>query len=233
MANSKAQVLVIEDEESIREGLCDVLAYHGHQPTAEGSGETGLARALSTRFDLVVLDIMLPGLSGLDVCARLREKQPWVPVLMLTAKGSEEDIVAGLRQGADDYVTKPFSVRELMARIEALMRRAHGTRTATLSFPFGPWQIDSGTLEARAGEQRVALSPREVEILALLAREAGRVVSRRTLLVEVWGLNNVDEIETRTVDVHLAKLRKKIDVLGGVLIETVRGAGYRALVASP
>ena len=232
--STKARILVVEDEEAIRGGLCDVLVYHGWDPVAVESGEEGLARGLAERFDLVILDLMLPGLSGLDVCRRLRDQVPALPILMLTAKGSEDDVVKGLRCGADDYVTKPFSIRELVARVEALLRRG-GAAAPEERFDFGPWDVDAAGLRASAGERAIQLTQREVELLRLFGRQAGRVVSRRTLLQQVWGLINVDEIETRTVDVHIAKLRKKIDGAGtagtgGSMIETVRGAGYRALV---
>ncbi|MCP3959907.1 MAG: response regulator transcription factor [bacterium] len=224
----KPRILVVEDEESIRGGLCDVLAYHGWAPAAVGSGEEGLDRGLREKFDLVILDLMLPGLSGLDVCRRLRHQIPSLPILMLTAKGSEDDIVHGLRCGADDYVTKPFSVRELVARVEALLRRSR--EAAPETFDFGPWEIDAAGLRATAAERTIHLSGREVELLRIFGQQADRVVSRRTLLQEVWGLINVDEIETRTVDVHIAKLRKKIDTGETSMIETVRGVGYRATV---
>ncbi|MEM7349361.1 MAG: response regulator transcription factor [Acidobacteriota bacterium] len=227
-SDDKPRILVVEDEESIRGGLCDVLAYHGWQPTAVESGEEGLDQALRQRFDLVILDLMLPGLSGLDVCRQLREQIPDQPILMLTAKGSEDDIVRGLRCGADDYVTKPFSIRELVARVEALLRRSGGLKDE--SFAFGPWQVDAEGLTASADERSIPLTRREVDLLRVFSGQTGRVVSRRTLLQQVWGLINVDEIETRTVDVHIAKLRKKIDPPGRSMIETVRGAGYRATV---
>ncbi len=225
----KAQILVVEDEASIRGGLCDVLVYHGWQPTAVESGEEGLELGLRELFDLVILDLMLPGLSGLDVCRKLRTRLPSLPILMLTAKGSEDDVVRGLRCGADDYVTKPFSVRELVARVEAQLRRS-SQADDNERFEFGPWEIDAPGLNAHSSNQTIHLSQREVDLLRVFGQQAGRVVSRRTLLQQVWGLINVDEIETRTVDVHIAKLRKKLDVTGTRTIETVRGAGYRATV---
>ncbi|MEM1178528.1 MAG: response regulator transcription factor [Acidobacteriota bacterium] len=224
----KLRVLIVEDEESIRGGLCDLLAFHGYLPEAVATGEEGLERALSGSFQLVLLDIMLPGLSGLDVCARLRAQLPGVQILMLTAKGSEEDVVQGLRAGADDYVSKPFSVRELAARVAVLARRAEARRRPQRQFRFGPWTVDPEGQRATSGAREVGLSTREVALLDLFAREKGRVVSRRRLLEEVWDMHNVEDIETRTVDVHIAKLRRKIDAPEGAsLIETVRGAGYR------
>ncbi|MEM7582849.1 MAG: response regulator transcription factor [Acidobacteriota bacterium] len=228
-SEAKPRILVVEDEVAIRAGLCDVLVYHGWQPVAVESGEEGLELGLRERFDLVILDLMLPGLSGLDVCQKLRAQLPRQPILMLTAKGSEDDIVRGLRCGADDYVTKPFSVRELVARVEALLRRT-AAAAGDERFRFGDWEVDADGLVAHAGEHSVHLSQREVDLLRLFGQQSGRVVSRRTLLQQVWGLINVDEIETRTVDVHIAKLRKKLDAAGDRLIETVRGAGYRAVV---
>jgi DNA-binding response OmpR family regulator len=224
---SKLPVLVVEDEPAIRSGLCDVLAFHGYAPSAVETGEEGLRRALETDYALVLLDVMLPGLSGFEVCQELRAKRPEQPILMLTARGAEEDVVRGLHCGADDYVTKPFSVSELMARIAALLRRAgRATGPAEEPFTLGTWRIDPGPRQACGGDTSVALSRREIAMLALLARERGRIVSRRTLLREVWGMSRVDHIQTRTVDVHMAKLRKK---LADVPIETVRGEGYRVV----
>ncbi len=224
----RPRVLIVEDEDSIRSGVCDVLAYHGYQPEAAADGESGLRRALDGPLDVVILDIMLPGLSGLDVCRRLRDHRPGLGILMLTAKGSEEDVIVGLKAGADDYITKPFSIRELVARVEALLRRVSSDR-AGKTFDFGRWQIDSAGLLATASDGAIAtLSQREVDLLSIFERERGRVLSRRKLLRDVWELNNADVIETRTVDVHIAKLRKKLDADGeDSMIETVRGSGYR------
>ena len=223
----KAAILVVEDEPAIRSGVCDVLAYHGHAPDGVDSGEEGLRRALDREYALVVLDVMLPGTSGLDVCRALRAERPAQAILMLTARGAEEDILAGFRCGADDYVTKPFSVAELVARVEALLRRSGTLAPADAPpFAFGPWHVDPVARTALRDGAAVVLSAREVQLLALFARERGRIVSRRRLLVEVWGFRHVDGIQTRTIDVHIAKLRRKI---GGdhAPIETVRGEGYR------
>jgi DNA-binding response OmpR family regulator len=224
----KPRILVVEDEEAIQRGLCDVLAFHGYAPTRAGDGEEGLGEALGGRYDLVLLDVMLPGMSGLEVCSKLRARLPDQPILMLTARGSEADVLDGFERGADDYVTKPFSVSELVARVKALLRRsAAGDATEESRFDFGAWQVDAPALRATSGDRQVDLSPREVQILALLAREKGRVVSRRLLLHEVWGFANPENIETRTVDMQIGKLRRKIDGAAGSPIETVRGAGYR------
>jgi len=223
----KLPILVVEDEAAIRAGLCDVLAYHGHAPDGVESGEEGLRRALAEPYALVLLDVMLPGKSGFDVCRELRAARPALAILMLTARGAEADVLEGFRCGADDYLTKPFSVAELVARVEALLRRAGATPLDPSPFAFGGWHVDPAARSAARDGTTVPLSSREVELLALFARERGRIVSRRRLLAEVWGLQHVDGIETRTVDVHIAKLRKKIGAGEREPIETVRGEGYR------
>ncbi len=225
--SEKAAILVVEDEEAIRNGLCDVLAYNGFEPASAESGEEGLREALNGRFELVILDLMLPGMSGLDVCDAIRRDRPQLPVLMLTARGSEDEILEGFEHGADDYVTKPFALSELLARVKALLRRSSREfPTSDEGFAFGEWQVDAAGLRAERGETRVDLSQRELAILALFFRESGRIVSRRTLLHEIWGFDHPEKIETRTVDMQIGKLRKKVDP-DATLIETVRGAGYR------
>lgn len=227
MAESKSAILVVEDELAIQQGLCDVLAFHGYQPTGVGTGEEGLRQGQSGRYELVILDVMLPGINGFDVCEQLRAELPRMPILMLTALGAEDDVLRGFRCGSDDYVTKPFSIAELLARVEALLRRSGKLQQPCEEvFEIGAWQIDAAARIARFGDMAVELSRREVEILALLAREKGRIVSRRTLLAEVWGFEAPERIETRTVDMHIAKLRKKLGD-SRELIETVRGEGYR------
>ena len=222
--SKSARVLVVEDEKSIREGLRDVLTFHGYDVEVVETGEAGLESVLRGRFELVLLDVMLPGLNGFDVCRQVRESGASVAILMLTAKGSEDDIVEGLSCGADDYVTKPFSIRELTARVEALVRRTSGR--SEKSFRFGEWTVEPAKLQATQDGESCELTPRELDLVALFVSEKGRVVSRRVLLKEVWEMAKVDEVETRTVDMHIAKLRKKLDP-DGRLILTVRGAGYR------
>jgi DNA-binding response OmpR family regulator len=222
----KPRILVVEDEPNIREGVCDVLAFHGYAPDAVGDGENGLRRALEQDYALMILDVMLPGMSGLDVCSKVRAAERELPILMLTAKGSEDDVVEGFRVGADDYVCKPFSVRELSARVNALLKRS-GALPEQLPLAIGEWTIDPSRGKASRRGEDVELSSREIAILTLLCRERGRIVSRRRLLSQVWKLNNPEQIETRTVDMHVAKLRKKIDREGVSPIETVRGQGYR------
>ncbi len=226
--DTKLPILVVEDESVIAAGICDVLAFRGYAPTAIGSGEEGLRRALGGRYALVVLDVMLPGLSGFDVCRELRTKRPELAILMLTARGAESDVLEGFRCGADDYVTKPFSVSELMARIEALLRRSGRLAPAdTRPFTLAGWTIDPATRTATDRSRSVELTPREVSMLALFARDRGRIVSRRALLLEVWGMSHVESVHTRTVDVHMGKLRKKLGMSENGPLETVRGEGYR------
>jgi DNA-binding response OmpR family regulator len=228
-ANPKTAVLVVEDEESIRRGLCDVLAYRGYAPEGVERGDDGLRRGLSREHALVLLDVMLPGMSGFDVCRELRGALPQLPILMLTARGAEQDVLDGFRAGADDYVTKPFSVAELCARVEALLRRSGASPGDEHAppFAFGPWQIERATRTARRDGQSVELTALEAALAALFAREPGRILSRRRLLQEVWDVANPDRIETRTVDMHVAKLRRKLGAAGDALIQTVRGEGYR------
>ncbi len=225
--NAKPAVLVVEDEESIRRGLCDVLAFRGYAPEGVERGDEGLRRGLSRQHALVLLDVMLPGMNGFDVCRELRGALPQLPILMLTARGAEQDVLDGFRAGADDYVTKPFSVAELCARVEALLRRAGARDEDAPPFAFGPWQVDRRARTARRGEESVELTALEAALAALFARERGRILSRRRLLREVWDVANPERIETRTVDMHVAKLRKKLGAAGDALIQTVRGEGYR------
>ena len=226
----KNRILVVDDEPAILAGLCDVLVYHGHEVEGAATGEDGLEQGLTGRFDLVVLDVMLPGISGFDVCEKLREHDAHLPILMLTARGSEEDVLQGFRCGSDDYVTKPFSLAELVARVEALLRRT-GSRAPEPGPPFaiGGFEVDPVRLVARHDGKETELTRREVDMLALFAQERGRIVSRRALLREVWGMDRAERIETRTVDMHIAKLRKKLGASRD-LIETVRGEGYRLAV---
>ncbi len=227
-------ILVVEDEEAILRGLCDVLAYRGFAPEGVGTGDGGLERARDPgrEWALVLLDVMLPGMDGFEVCEKLRAEKPRLPILMLTARGSEEDVLRGFRAGADDYVTKPFSVAQLVARVEALLRRSGAEpepeRGAEREpFGFGDWRVEPEGRAARRGQERVELTLRDLELLAFFAREPGRILSRRRLLTEVWGYRDAEGLETRSVDMHIAKLRKKLRLSESGLIETVRGEGYR------
>ena len=220
-------ILLVDDAEDLRTVLTGVLEAAGFRVVTAASGQEALRSVFAERPDLVVLDLGLPDLDGLEVLTRIRDMTD-LPVLVLTARSVDWDKLKGFQLGADDYVTKPFSVSELMARVAALLRRVGGTARADAApFAFGPWRVDPTALTASRSEETAALSRREVEMLALFARERGRIISRRTLLVEVWGMTHVDRIETRTVDMHIAKLRKKLGEDGRRGIETVRGEGYR------
>jgi two-component system response regulator RegX3 len=225
-------ILVVEDEQAILRGLCDVLAFQGYSPEGVARGDLGYETALDpTRdFALILLDVMLPGMNGFEICEQLRAVKPDLPILMLTARGSEEDILHGFRCGADDYVTKPFSVAQLLARVAALLRRpgVPSEQAAVREpFVFGDWSIDPEERLATKPGQQVELTVLDLDVLSFFARERGRISSRRRLLTEVWGYPDSDRVETRSVDMQIAKLRKKLGVTEGGLIETIRGEGYR------
>ncbi|TVM18800.1 DNA-binding response regulator [Oceanidesulfovibrio indonesiensis] len=227
MANAKTRILVVEDDTAILNGLLDLFVFHGYEAEGIEDGEHGLERALEGGFDLVLLDVMLPGMDGFSICEALRKRRPSQAVLMLTAKGSEEDVVHGLRTGADDYVTKPFSIGELLARVEALLRRV-GKSGGQERLVLGGLVFDGSALTAADGDGSVDLTRREMDIVLHLHAKAPGIVSRQELLAEVWGYGDAD-IETRTVDSHVVKLRRKLEQIAGdrQFILTVRGEGYR------
>lgn len=220
------KILLVEDEPLLRDGLVDLLRGAGHEVDAVGDGESAVREGTAQPFDMVVLDVMLPRLDGIEVCRRLRTARPALPVLMLTAKGSESDKVAGLRAGADDYVTKPFGARELLARVDALSRRSRAAPADPEVIEVDGCTLDLGRCEARRGKQRSALTPREAGILRWLHRHRTRAVGRGELLEQVWGSR--PDIETRTVDVTIANLRQKIerDAASPRIVISVKGVGY-------
>lgn len=225
--SEKADILVIEDDPALLGGLMDVLVFNGFAVRGVADGREGLQAALERPADLVLLDLMLPGLDGLAVCRAIRARRPHQPVIMITARGSEDDIVAGFKAGADDYIPKPFSLRELMVRVEAVLRRA-GKNPAGGSVQLGGIRFDAQQLTAEAGGRTVEITRREMELVVYFHRHAGRIVTRGELLTEVWHYADAG-IETRTVDIHMLKLRRKLAELTGEerLIATVRGEGYR------
>jgi two-component system response regulator RegX3 len=227
MSPGKARILVVEDDPAILGGLLDVLVFNGYEAEGVADGREGLQKALDQAFDLMILDVMLPSLDGFTICRRVRENKPGQAILMLTAKGAEDDLVTGFQAGADDYVCKPFSLRELLVRVEALLRRA-GKLTGEADIHHLGIHFRGKTLEAVAGEETLPLTRREMEIVVYLHRHQDRIVSKKELLTEVWHYADAD-IETRTVDIHMLKLRKKIAQLIGEksFIQTVRGEGYR------
>jgi two-component system response regulator RegX3 len=225
------RILVVEDEEAIRSGLIDVLVYHGYEADSASSGTEGLRLALGGTYELVLLDIMLPGMDGYAVCNAIREVDRSIAIIMLTAKSSDEEIIAGLKLGADDYVGKPFSVQQLMLRIEAVLRRSKNATAVLTTLELGPVTVDLANLCGNNGSEAIAFTRREIDILGYLAQHPERPVSREELLLKVWGYARNLEIETRTVDIHIAKLRRKIepDPKNPARLLTVRGAGYRLM----
>jgi len=226
----KKHLLVVEDDAHIRLGLCDALRAEGYDVTDCCHGGEAIALIRQRAPDLVVLDIMLPGKSGYDVCREVRAAKSRVPILMLSAKGQEIDKVVGLELGADDYVTKPFSLRELLARVQALLRRATPETTATelpAEIAFGNVRIDSKALRGKRGRETFDLTPRELKVLGVLWRERGNAVARDAILNEVWGIDYFGT--TRTLDQLVVKLRQKIEDVPGEprWLATVHGHGYR------
>ena len=223
----KASILVVEDDPAILKGLCDVLVFNGYAAEGVPDGRDGCQSALSGEYDLIVLDVMLPGMDGISICREIRRQRPGQPVIMLTAKGSEDDLVAGFNAGADDYVSKPFSLRELMVRVEALLRRS-GKAPGDEQIRYAGILFDGLNLKAAYRDRSTPLTRREMDIFAYLVRHRERIVAKGELLTDVWHYKD-PEVETRTVDIHMLKLRKKIAALteGSGLIETVRGEGYR------
>ena len=221
------RVLVVEDEVMLREGLVDLLEGAGHEVHSEADGVRGLEAGSRLPFDMVILDLMMPQLDGLEVCRRLRLLRPGLPVLMLTARGAESDKVEGLRSGADDYMTKPFSPRELLARVEVFERRLKSQPQPPEVIEIAGASLDLGRcMASREGHPDEVLTAREVGILRWLHRHRGRAVTRGELLEHVWGVS--PNLETRTVDVTIANLRKKVepDAKAPIIVVSVKGIGY-------
>ena len=222
------KVLIIEDEPAMALGLRDNLEAEGYEVLVSGDGEHGLREAIAKNADLVLLDIMLPKLNGLEVCQRLRAQGFSRPILMLTARGQEIDKVAGLETGADDYITKPFGLRELLARVRAHLRRESRKTTKLETYEFGDVYLDFRKHVAERAGKPIPLSPREFDLLHYLIQNRGEAVTRDELLDSVWGLTNYPI--TRTVDNHVAKLRQRVDDPGQPrYIITVHKVGYKFL----
>ena len=225
-------ILVVEDDAAIRQGVTDALAFAGFGVLQAADGPTGMQLALCGEWDLMLLDLVLPGGDGLDILARVREHRPTQPVIILTAMGREEDRVRGLSLGADDYVVKPFSVKELLARAAAVLRRSPERPTDLHQVTFAGGLIDLERREVRYGDgQRCDLSQREIELLRYLACNAGRAISREEILRHVWRLEPTG-LDTRTIDMHIARLREKLHDDGSqpAVLLTVRGKGYMLAV---
>jgi two-component system alkaline phosphatase synthesis response regulator PhoP len=233
MERSMNRILVVEDEESILMALEDDLSLEGYQVTGERNGIRALEKAREGRFDLMILDLMLPGLDGLEICKQLRTEGNSTPILMLTAKSQEVDKVLGLELGADDYVTKPFSPRELLARVKALLRRNRPAENVLVQeISFGDVEVDFRGYSVRKNGEPVELTVREFELLRLLVSHPDQVLRRDTILNEVWG--DEWDVFPRTIDTHVVHLRQKLerDPSNPRHIVNVRGVGYK-FVASP
>lgn len=236
MTEGAPRILLVEDEEAIAQGLLVNFRRKGWLPTLAGDGEKGLELARQEKFDLIVLDVRLPVIDGFEVCQQLRSSGDLVPILMLTAKNQPDDVVYGLKLGADDYVTKPFDLAVLLARVEGLLRRSGWSREASEPsrgasagerFEFGDFWVDFGSWQAETRNGTVELSRKEIAVMRVFANRPGQVVSRRELLAEVWGLP--DHPNTRVVDNVILSLRKAFEEssLRPRHIHNVRGVGYR------
>ena len=227
MSAQKPRVLIVEDDESMAVALQDGFGYEGFAVTLARDGAAGLRLATEAPPDLVVLDVMLPKMSGLDVCRAIRAQGSSVPIIMLTARGQEIDKVLGLKLGADDYVTKPFGFLELMARVEAVLRRTSGRHAGLDTYKFGDVVVSFKKAEARKNGKQLELSARELRLLRYFIEHRGEVVAREQLLDSVWDYDNAPL--TRTVDMHVAKLRRKIEDVPSDprFIVTVHRIGYK------
>ncbi len=225
---ARAQILTVEDDPAIRRGIVDALRFAGFQPLEAADGRQGMQMAVSRQYDLLLLDLVLPGPDGFEILREVRRLRPTLPVIILTARGEENDRVRGLKDGADDYVVKPFSVKELLARVEAVLRRSpqRPKDVHRIAIPGG--EVDLARQEVRFDDGATAeLSEREVELLRYLASHSGRVLAREEILASVWRIAP-EGVTTRTIDMHVARLREKLrdDPAEPEVLVTVRGKGY-------
>lgn len=227
----KPKLLIVEDEPIILMGLTDLFVFHGYEVESESDGKKGLSRALAGEYSCIILDVMLPSINGFEICNALRQHSLVQPIIMLTAKNTEEDIINGLTLGADDYVAKPFSTSELVLRVNALVRRSGWTATEQTLALSADVSICTQTLMGCSYHQAIKYTRREVEILLYLLAQ-NKPVSREELLKEVWEYKNTSELDTRTVDIHIAKIRKKIESepKSPRHLVTHRGEGYQLFV---
>jgi DNA-binding response OmpR family regulator len=224
----KVSILLVEDEEKIRSALTDFLEFHNFEVTEAADGLDAERAVAGRRFDLIMLDLMLPKISGEQLCFKWRNDGLQTPIIILTAKGQEKEKVAGLNLGADDYITKPFSLEELLTRINAVLRRTDPARAVGQKFQFADLDVDIAGLKIKRSEEEIEITRREAAIIQFFAANPNRVISREELYKEVWN-ETMSELGTRTVDMHIAKLRSKIerDAAEPQIIKTVRGAGYK------
>lgn len=223
----KKQILVIEDDLSILLGLKDNLIMEGYEVITAANGNDGLIMANERNFDLLILDIMLPGMNGFEICKKVKKEKSNMPIIMLTARNSEMDKIAGLDYGADDYITKPFSISELLARIRALLRRAYPDKKKLETYTFGNVTIEFTKMEAFAQGKEIRLTKKEYSILEYFIQHEGEVVHRHDLLNEVWGYDNIPT--TRTIDNFILDIRKKIEKIPSnpKHIVSISGVGYK------
>jgi len=232
ITTSTRTILTIEDDSAIRRGIVDSLTYYGFRVLEAADGDTGKRMAIANDYDLLLLDLALPGTPGLEILEAVKATRPTQPIIILTAKGDEADRVIGLKKGADDYVVKPFSVKELMARVEAVLRRSpeRPSDLDTVEFPNGEFPngvADFARRELQFGEERVELSEKEAELLRYLVMNRGRAIARDEILANVWRITP-QGVSTRTIDMHIARLREKLrdDSQDPKVLLTVRGKGY-------
>lgn len=224
--NEKPVILVVEDDAAVRQGVVDALTFAGYEVISAADGREGMERALRASYQLMLLDLVMPHHSGFEVLEALRKERPGQPVIILSARGEEADRVRGLTMGADDYVVKPFSVRELLARVDAVLRRSSEREVGDAHFTFSDGQVDFSRREVILSHgARKELSEREADLLKYLVSNPGRAVAREELLQQVWRIDPKN-IETRTIDMHVAHLRDKLGSDGQKVVLTVRGKGY-------
>jgi DNA-binding response OmpR family regulator len=221
------KILIVEDEPNMVSGLRDNCEFEGYEVITAADGVAGLERALNDSPDLVILDVMMPRMSGLDVCKQLKSKRPSVPIIMLTARGQEVDKVVGLELGADDYVTKPFSIRELLARVKAVLRRAQPVPKDKERYSFGDIEVDLRACQVMRKGKQLDMSSKEFELLKYFLCHSGEAISRDRLLEAVWGYDRFPT--TRTVDAHIVRLRQKLEPKPDEphFFLTVHGTGYK------
>ena len=227
--SSSTSILIIEDEIAIAEGLIDLCELNGYNVKHCADGESGLSEALTGKYGLILLDLMLPGIDGFTVCDKIRETDRSIPIIILSAKNSDDDIINGLKFGADDYIPKPFSVPMLLARIEAVLRRSRQSAENEGKLIAGNLKVDFREYRGTRGTKELAFTRKEIEILEFLWSRRDTAVPRAELLRKVWGYENAESVDTRTVDIHITKLRKKIedDPSHPKLLVTFRGEGYQ------
>jgi len=221
------KILIVEDEPGMVQGLRDNFEFEGYQVISAMDGVAGLERALGDSPDLVIIDVMMPRMSGLDVCKQLKAKRPGIPIIMLTARGQEVDKVVGLELGADDYVTKPFSIRELLARVKAVLRRAGSVPKDKEKYAFGDIEVNLRSCQVSRNGKSLDFSSREFDLLKYFLSHPGEALTRDRLLEEVWGYEKFPT--TRTVDAHIVRLRQKLEVKpeDPRFFLTVHGTGYK------